>query len=107
MEKYDQMVADLKSALKLNPFHANSHYMLAKLAKEEGQYTMAMLSYNTYLLIKPKDNLSFLSEYNEFLKGDSWTQESSFRRKIIQILMKWLLPKLHWVRNIKFQIKFN
>tara|TARA_R110002050_G_scaffold300786_1_gene472709 strand:- start:48291 stop:51482 length:3192 start_codon:yes stop_codon:yes gene_type:complete len=70
MEKYDQMVADLKSALKLNPFHANSHYMLAKLAKEEGQYTMAMLSYNTYLLIKPKDNLSFLSEYNEFLKGD-------------------------------------
>ena len=53
MEKYDEALETIKQVLDINPFHANSHFMLGTLAVSEGNLVEAMLSYNTYLLLDP------------------------------------------------------
>ena len=67
MEEWQKSANDLMMSVRLNPYHYNSHYKLAELAKEEGEYTKAMLCYNSFLLIKASGNLEFLSQYEDYL----------------------------------------
>ncbi|UTW66311.1 tetratricopeptide repeat protein [bacterium SCSIO 12643] len=67
MEKWQEAADDYQNSVRLNPFHYQSHYKLAEIAKEEGEYTKAMLCYNSFLLINASGNLEFLAEYNDYL----------------------------------------
>ena len=70
MEKWEEMAKDLQLTVKYAPFISQAHLKLAELAKEEGQYAKAMMCFNSYILIESRDNLEFLSEYNDYLKGE-------------------------------------
>jgi antitoxin component YwqK of YwqJK toxin-antitoxin module len=70
MENWEMAILDYQKSAKLNPYHYSTHYKLAEIAKKEGQYTKAMLCYNSYLLLHAKDNLEFLASYNSFLSTD-------------------------------------
>ncbi len=66
---YEQGLLDAQMALQVNPFHARSHFMLGKLALEEGQVVRAMLSFYTYLMLAVDEPqaLDFLATLDNLL----------------------------------------
>ncbi len=52
-KRYKKAFDQFQFTLKLNPFHAKSHYQLASLALNEGKTTQGILALNGYLLIDP------------------------------------------------------
>ncbi|HTL80148.1 MAG TPA: tetratricopeptide repeat protein, partial [Bacteroidia bacterium] len=42
-----------QTAIKINPYHAASHFQLGKICAEEGRLIPAMLSYEFYLMLDP------------------------------------------------------
>ncbi len=52
-ERYEEGIADLKRAIEISPFHASSHFQLAKLAMNNGNHTQALLSLGYYFISEP------------------------------------------------------
>lgn len=66
-KRYKEAFEQFKLTLKLNPFHAKSHFQMASLALNEGKTTLGILALNGYLLIDPSSQagnnvLSLLNE---------------------------------------------
>ncbi len=66
-KRYKEAFNQFQLTLKLNPFHAKSHYQIASLALAEGKTTLGILALNGYLLIDPASQsgnnaLSLLNE---------------------------------------------
>ena len=67
MDKFQECIDDIKSTLRYNPFHANSHLKLATYAKEQGEIAKAMMCYNSFFILSGHTGSELLSEYNEYL----------------------------------------
>ena len=70
MEDFNAAILDYQSALRLNPYHATSHFKLGELALAEGELAKAMLCFNSYLLMEPGNNTDFLAKFNSMADGD-------------------------------------
>ena len=51
--KYDSAIAAFQRALKLNVFHASSHYYIGRCCLEQGRMVPALLSLQFYLMLEP------------------------------------------------------
>lgn len=58
LEQFDKCLKLLQQNLELNPVHAGTHYLLGLLAAQEGYYTQAVLSLNTFLILEPVSDRS-------------------------------------------------
>ena len=58
MNKHEKSLDYIKKTLALDPYHLNSHNLLGKIAASQGHVTHAMMSWTTYLLIRPQGNVS-------------------------------------------------
>lgn len=62
-------VADLYKAIELNPFHATSHYQIANLCLQNGNYTQALMALGYFFIIEPASERSnaILGQFNNAL----------------------------------------
>lgn len=52
-ERWELGFNDLKKAIELNPYHASSHYQLARYALYNGNFTQSLLSLGYYFISEP------------------------------------------------------
>jgi antitoxin component YwqK of YwqJK toxin-antitoxin module/cytochrome c-type biogenesis protein CcmH/NrfG len=52
-EEYQQAYEKLRDALRINPYHSSSHYLLGMLALEQGDWVPGALATSTYLMLEP------------------------------------------------------
>jgi antitoxin component YwqK of YwqJK toxin-antitoxin module len=76
-EEYQQAYEKLKDALKINPYHAGSHYLLGMLALEQGEWVPGALASSTYLMLENGTERSFntLVKLNESLTEKTELQD--------------------------------
>lgn len=60
-----------KSILGFSPYHASTHLRIARLCKEDGWLTQAIMAYTVFLIIEPSSNrsLNVLVELNKLCDG--------------------------------------
>lgn len=60
LKKYKESLDCYIKSAQLNPFHGRTHYMLGKIAMNEGKTTLAILAFQTFIIIDP--NSSFAND---------------------------------------------
>ncbi|MDX5448464.1 MAG: tetratricopeptide repeat protein [Bacteroidota bacterium] len=59
MKDYEKAFEQLKIALRINPFHASSHFLVASMALANDEIVPATLAFSAYLVVQPTTERSF------------------------------------------------
>ena len=57
LEKYDEAIVDLQSAISYRPRYSAAHFLLGAICAEAGEYTRAALSLNMAVYVDPTSNM--------------------------------------------------
>lgn len=98
MKNHKKAIEDYKKAIECKASHSSSHYKLGLYALHQGQFTEAMLSFATYLLIDPKSSRS-----NEVLQLMENASNGEFEQKPEDF--KWEEPEDYKQLNVFFKNK--
>lgn len=77
MEAFDSAKLYFQKTILINPFHANSHYLLGEIYALQGDVIPATLAFSTYLLVQPEGNLysKAIGKISDIINGTDEVKE--------------------------------